>query len=126
MEVDQKGLWASYLSLFTSFGTILCCALPTLLVTIGMGAAFAGLIGIFPQIVWLSENKGLVFSLSAIMISISFLMIFLNRNAPCPVDPDQARACKVGRKWSIRIAFVSLSFWLLGFFFAFLAPTLFL
>jgi hypothetical protein len=27
----------SYLSLFTSFGTLLCCALPSLLVLLGLG-----------------------------------------------------------------------------------------
>lgn len=126
MVSDQKGLFASYLSLFTSFGTILCCALPTLLVSIGMGATFAGLIGLFPQIVWLSENKAMVFAFSAIMITISFLIIYFNRNAPCPIDPAKARACKFGRRWSLRIAFISLFFWVLGFFFAFLAPLLFL
>jgi uncharacterized protein (DUF924 family) len=30
----------SYLSLFTSFGTLLCCALPSLLVLLGLGAVF--------------------------------------------------------------------------------------
>ena len=41
----------SFLSLFTSTGTILCCALPALLVTIGAGAALSSLISTFPQIV---------------------------------------------------------------------------
>ena len=31
----------SYLSLFTSFGTLLCCALPSLLVLVGLGATVA-------------------------------------------------------------------------------------
>ena len=29
----------SYISLFTSFGTLLCCALPSLLVLLGLGAS---------------------------------------------------------------------------------------
>lgn len=32
------------LSLFTSVGTLLCCALPALLVTLGAGAVFASLV----------------------------------------------------------------------------------
>ena len=40
--IKNKSLIAPYLSLFTSFGTVFCCALPSLLVSIGMGAAFAG------------------------------------------------------------------------------------
>jgi mercuric ion transport protein len=31
----------SYLSLFTSLGTLLCCALPSLLVLFGLGATVA-------------------------------------------------------------------------------------
>lgn len=124
--IKDRNLLTSYLSLFTSFGTIICCALPSLLVSIGMGAAFAGLIGLFPQIVWLSENKLLVFTLSGLMILLSAALTYLNRNAPCPIDSDQARACKISRKWSIRILAVSALLWLLGFFFAFLAPYLFL
>ena len=34
-------LW-DYLSLFTSFRTLLCCTLPSLLVLLGMGATVAG------------------------------------------------------------------------------------
>ena len=121
----DKNLFTSYLSLFTSFGTVLCCALPSLLVSIGMGATFAGLVGAFPQIVWLSENKILVFSFSGILILASCVLLYINRYAPCPIDPDQAKACEVSRKWSIRIIALSFILWACGFFFAFLAPLIF-
>lgn len=123
--VKNKELFASYLSLFTSTGTIFCCALPALLVSLGMGAAFAGLVGAFPQIVWLSENKLLVFSISGLMIALSAFITYANRNAPCPIDPKTAIACKVSRKWAIRLLIFSGLMWLTGFFFAFLAPLLF-
>ena len=122
----DKSLLISYLSLFTSFGTVFCCALPSLLVSIGMGAAFAGLVGIFPQIVWFSENKILVFFLSGILILISCGILYANRYAPCPIDPNQAKACAISRKWSIRIVALSVILWVLGFFFAFLAPLIFI
>ena len=117
-----NNLFASYLSLFTSFGTILCCALPSLLVSIGMGAAFAGFIGVLPQVVWLSQNKLLVFAVSGLLIFLSLLTLYLQRNAPCPIDPEQAKACTVARKWSIRISYMSLFFWLTGALFAFILP----
>jgi len=123
--VKNKELFASYLSLFTSTGTIFCCALPALLVSLGMGATFAGLVGTFPQIVWLSENKLLVFSISGLMIALSAFITYANRNAPCPIDPKKALVCKVSRKWAIRLLIFSGLMWLTGFFFAFLAPLLF-
>ena len=124
--LKDKSLFTSYLSLFTSFGTVLCCALPSLLVSIGMGATFAGLVGVFPQIVWLSENKVLVFSLSGVLILISCGLLYVNRYAPCPIDPNQANACAMSKKWSIRIIILSAILWFCGFFFAFLAPLLFI
>ena len=45
------------LSLFTSIGTLLCCALPALLVTLGMGAALAGFISVAPWITVISKYK---------------------------------------------------------------------
>lgn len=124
--IKDKNLLTSYLSLFTSFGTVFCCALPSLLVSIGMGATFAGLVGVFPQIVWLSENKILVFSISGILILISFRLLYVNRHAPCPIDPDQAKACAVSRKWSIRVIALSAILWACGLFFAFLTPLIFI
>lgn len=124
--IKDKGFFASYLSLFTSFGTLFCCALPSLLVSIGMGTVFAGLVGVFPQIVWLSENKILIFSISGILILISSRLLYLNRSASCPIDPDQSRACATSRKWSIRILILSFILWLFGFVFAFLASFFFM
>ncbi len=37
----RENPWLSYLSLFTSLGTLFCCALPSLLVLFGLGATVA-------------------------------------------------------------------------------------
>jgi len=50
------------LSLFTSMGTLVCCALPALLLTLGMGATLAGFIGAVPWIPWVSDYKAYVFA----------------------------------------------------------------
>ena len=41
---SKKDIIIPLISLFTSFGTLICCALPALLVTIGSGAVFSYLI----------------------------------------------------------------------------------
>ena len=55
------------LSLFTSIGTLLCCALPALLVTLGMGAALAGFISVAPWITAISKYKVVVFVVAGIL-----------------------------------------------------------
>ena len=60
METNNYLTWRqsflSILSLFTSFGTLVCCALPALLVTLGMGASLISILGIF-LITVISEQK---------------------------------------------------------------------
>ncbi|MDX2235864.1 MAG: hypothetical protein NW200_15295, partial [Hyphomonadaceae bacterium] len=62
---------APTLALFGSTATLVCCALPALFVTLGMGAAVAGLVTAVPQITWLSANKPLVFGASGALIALS-------------------------------------------------------
>jgi hypothetical protein len=117
----MKGKFLPTLSLFTSMSTLICCALPALLVSLGAGASLAGFIGAFPQITWFSEYKILLFIGSGVMMALSGFWMWKSRNAPCPIDPEQAKACtrlRVINKW---VYGVSVSIWLIGFFFAFLA-----
>lgn len=112
---------APTLSLFTSVGTLLCCALPALLVTLGMGAALAGLVSNMPWITVVSEYKGIVFGVAGVMLMLSTYLQWQGRHAPCPADPLKAKACGRLRKISWGILGLSIVIYLLGFFFAFIA-----
>jgi hypothetical protein len=116
---------ASFLSLFTSGSTLICCALPALLVSVGAGAAMAGLVTTFPQIVWLSEHKVPLFAIAGVMLLGAGVMQWRARSLPCPADPALAAACTRARKWSFAIYLFSVVMFLTGFFFAFLAPIIF-
>jgi hypothetical protein len=113
---------ASVLSLFTSSGTLVCCAFPALLVGIGAGATLSSLVAAFPQLVWVSEHKSLVFGAAAVMLALSGYMQWRARSLPCPVDPALAAACLRTRRTSFTIYLASLGIFLLGGFFAFVAP----
>ena len=56
-----RGNIVPMLGLFTSLGTLLCCALPALLVTLSMGATLVGLVSYIPFLITLSEHKLWVF-----------------------------------------------------------------
>ncbi len=121
MQKNSKPWLMPTLSLFTSAGTLLCCALPALLVTLGAGATLAGLVSAAPWLVALSKYKTWTFGVSAGMIFVAGVVRYRARNAPCPIDPDQAKACDRLRRISSIIYWVSVSLWLIGFFFAFIA-----
>lgn len=114
----------STIALFGSFGTLFCCALPALLVSIGAGAAVIGLVSTFPQLIWLSEHKVGLFVFAGAMLTISGVTRYLTRNAPCPADPLKAKACTRMRRFSLGIFLFSLTMYLLGFYFAFIAHRL--
>ena len=122
--MDARGTagWFSWVSIFTSAGTLVCCALPALLVAIGAGAALAGAISVFPQLVWLSEHKVLVFSVAAVMLAGAGYFQWKARFAPCPTAPVLAASCESARRSALRIYQLSLAIFAVGGFFAFLAP----
>ncbi len=96
----------SYISLFTSFGTLLCCALSSLLVLLGLGVTVASFLSAVPWLVTLSRHKNWVFAGTA-----------------CPADaPD---ACASASRFSRVILWVSAGIYGIGVFSAYvLGPLL--
>ncbi len=112
----------SYGGLFTSFGTLLCCALPSTLVLMGFGASLAGFLGEFPELIWLSENKEWVFGASFFMLGVSYLGQRYSAKEVCPIDKKEE--CETTKSWSKPLFFVTLGINLIGAFYAFILPHL--
>ncbi len=123
-EIDnlERVRTASILSLFSSGGTLICCALPALLVALGAGAALSSLVSAMPQLVWFSENKVAVFGFAMLMLAASGIMQWRARRLPCPADLALARACVRARAMSAWTYALSVLIFLVGGFFAFVAP----
>lgn len=120
----RSGLWASFASLFASSGTLLCCALPALLVALGAGAALSTLVAWLPSLVLLSEYKEALFGVAGVLIAASGWLQWRNRFAPCPTDPGQRAACLRTRKVSIVVYIFSVVVYAVGALFAFVLPAL--
>ncbi len=114
----------SLLTLFSSGGTLICCALPALLVSLGAGAVMASVVSFVPQIVWFSEHKLGVFIFAGVMLSISGLLQWQAKSLPCPSDKALAELCNKTRVNSLRIYVFSVCVFLIGGFMAFAAPRL--
>jgi fucose permease len=110
----------NYLSLFTSVGTLLCCALPSLLVLAGLGASVASTLYALPWLVKLSHHKQWTFSISGALILLSFINSYyiaprLKANACSPENPS---ACENTSKVSRVLLWLSASIYAFGFFVA--------
>lgn len=119
-----KDSFINYFTLFGSVSTLICCALPSLLVSLGLGAVLAGIASNVPALIWVSENKIQVFAFSLTMLLFNGFILWKNKDAPCPIDPKLRDACLSGRKTSRNIYFVSLLVFIVGFFFAYIAPSI--
>jgi hypothetical protein len=124
LSVINTAKRANILSLFTSGSTLICCALPATLVAIGSAATLASLVSNFPQLVWISEHKALVFGLAGTMLVIAGYLQWQARSAPCPTNPQLASICTKTRKNSLMIYCLSVAIFGIGAFFAFIAPLL--
>lgn len=112
----------SWAGLFGSFGTLLCCAIPSMLVLLGFGATLASFLSSFPELIWLSENKGYVFFFSFFMLGLSFLGQKFSATQACPIDKKED--CEETKRWSKPIFWTSLIINIVGSFYAFILPRL--
>lgn len=116
-RIETGSIW---LTLFASTGTLVCCALPIILVTLGMGATVAALTTSMPFLITLSQHKIWVFAASAAMLVLSGWMMYRPGRA-CSVDAELGALCDRTRLWNRRIYWTSVVLWGLGFLAAFVA-----
>jgi len=109
-----------WLTLFASSGTLICCALPIMLVTLGMGATVAALTSALPFLIVLSKHKIWVFAFSGIMLAVAG-WVMVREARQCPTDPQLAELCATSKKWNQRIYWTSVIIWTIGFLAAYVA-----
>ena len=86
---DGRG--AVWSALAASVGTLICCALPSLLVLLGLGTTVAAAVSAAPWLVALSRNKAWVFAAAGILILGSRLYVryvaprMVRDGAACPL-----------------------------------------
>lgn len=120
--IKLKDDFVSVASLFTSVSTLLCCALPSLLVALGMGAVVAGLVSDFPALIWLSKYKEWTFFGAGILISFNFWLFYgRKKNQVCEIDEfGNETACDTAASWSKLILWISFGLYVFGLFSAYL------
>lgn len=121
----QAGGLLGYLSLFTSLGTLLCCAIPALLVLVGLGVTVASVVSSAPWLITLSRHKNWTFTIAGLLIAANFFYVFLiaprlpaTTAETCPVD--QPSVCGSASRMSKWILWFSAGIYLVGFFSAYL------
>ena len=122
--IRKRSSFASYLSLFTSVSTLLCCALPSVLVLLGLGATVASALSAAPFLVTLSHHKKWVFAISGCLVAASFAYTYYIaprlKAQELSCDPRDPAACDTASKFSKVVLWVSAVLYAIGFFTAFM------
>ncbi len=113
----QRGV--TLFTLFTTSGTLICCALPILLVTFGLGSAVVAMTSAAPFLITLTQYKIWVFLFSGLMLLIGGWVIY-RPGRSCPTDSELGAACARADRWNRRIYWSSVIVWSIGFFAAYL------
>lgn len=109
----------SFATLLFSGGTLLCCALPILLVSLGLGAGVVYLTNTFPWLVVLSRHKIWTFAISGAFLLLTAWVIY-RPGRSCPADPELARLCMKADRWNRRVLWLTVGVYGVGFFAAYL------
>jgi len=119
----RRATLLNYFSLFGSLSTLICCALPSVLVLLGMGTAVASLLSAAPWLVGFSHHKTWTFSIAGTLIAASFAVTYvvaprLRTGEVC--DANDPTTCGEVSKLSRAVLWLSALIWSCGFFVAYL------
>ena len=94
----------SFATLFTSTGTLLCCALPASIATLAGGSAVIALTSTFPWLIPLSRQKDWIFLVAGLMLLFNGILLF---------RPKGQVACAVtgGSGCEVAGRFTTVMFW---------------
>lgn len=108
----------NFLALFTSTGTLICCALPAALAALAGGAAVGAFVTTFPWLVSLSRYKGWIFLLAGLLILFSGILTLRPRGKfACAITGG--KGCEVAGRFTKAMFWGSVVIYLIGAFFAY-------
>ncbi|MFQ6105244.1 MAG: hypothetical protein ACE5OP_13295 [Candidatus Glassbacteria bacterium] len=113
-----------FLALFTSTGTLLCCALPAAIAAFAGGAAVGAFLTIFPWLIPLSRYKGWLLLVAGLLITFSG-MVTLRPEGKVACSISGSKGCEVAGRFTKSLFWISVAIYLTGAFFAYgLVPLL--
>ncbi|PHR62829.1 MAG: hypothetical protein COA47_01865 [Robiginitomaculum sp.] len=113
-----------WLILFTSSTTLICCALPILLVSLGAGALSAAMFAKLPFLGVLAHHKIWMFLGSGLLLVLAGWSVY-RPGRSCPTDPILAKQCQKVDRWNRRFLILSGIVWGIGFSAAYMAAPLY-
>lgn len=104
-----------FATLFTSMGTLLCCALPAIVATLAGGAAVISLTSAFPWLIPLSRQKDWIFLVAGLMLLFNGILLFRPKGTvACAVSGGSG--CEAAGRFTIVVFYFSTALVAIGAF----------
>jgi hypothetical protein len=105
----------AWLVLFTTGSTLVCCALPIILVSLGFSAALVSIVSISPWIEWLSNYDIWVLSITGLILLAAAWSMF-HPGRFCPLDPNFGKLCAKAYRINKVLIAISIILWFVAIF----------
>ena len=107
--------WGAWV-LFLSLPTLVCCAIPIILVSLGMGSVVATIyVEKLPFLQWFAHHKLTMFSVTTSILIFSYWLIF-RQSRSCPANPELAALCAKAHYWNVRLLIAATVIWAIAVF----------
>ena len=120
METGKNSLLFSSFALLASSVTFVCCALPIILVSLGLGSVMEAINVALPYLGIISQYKIWVFLFSGVLLLTSAWKLYSIRNL-CPTDPNLAASCQRVKAWSKWLLILAILLWVVSLIAAYFA-----
>ena len=74
----------------------------------------------FPQIIWLTERKEMLFIMTAILLAVSYYLMKKSEQLTCPIDKKDT--CESVKGFSKKVYFGTVMIYFVGLTFAYILP----
>ena len=122
MIQSKESTKLSIITLIASFSTLICCALPAVLVGLGAGATLASMVNVFPELIIISEYKVQISIITLIILLVAGVFIKKSDSLPCPTDPRLRDVRLKTRKRSKLIYLISVLIFISASVFTYIVP----
>ncbi|GBD94230.1 hypothetical protein BMS3Abin05_01834 [bacterium BMS3Abin05] len=117
-QASQMQKLTGFLALFSSTGTLLCCALPAAIAAVAGGAAVGAFISTFPWLISISHYKVWIFSAAFLLIVFSGILTFRpHGKLACSITGGHG--CETAGRFSKIMFWISVIIYAIGFSFAY-------
>ncbi|MBN4081116.1 hypothetical protein JYT44_01995 [Caldithrix abyssi] len=108
----------NFFALFTSTGTLLCCALPAAIAAVAGGAAVGTFVTTFPWLIPISQHKGWIFLASGLLIGVSSILT-LRPQSQLACSITGGKGCEVAGRFSKFMLWGAVAIYGTGVFFSY-------